>query len=351
MTTFHTLKVVKIAPETADAVEITFSVPAALAAQYAYRPGQHLTLKTRIGNEEVRRCYSICRARRDGEISVAVKGIANGRFSQYALRELRPGMSLEVMIPQGTFGYAPQADNSGHFLALAAGSGITPMLAIIDATLSAEPQSQFTLIYGNRNARSMMFRQTLADMKDRWPQRLQLIYLFSQEQTESELFQGRLDGAKLQALGDTLIDFTRFDRAFICGPQAMMQETQQALVHLGIPAQNIGVEHFNAPVVPNRAARARSAGYTVTLRHDGRERNIVLEDGDESLLDAALRQGADLPFACKGGVCATCKCRVVSGEAQMNVNYSLEADQLAAGYILSCQALPKGDGLVVDFDV
>lgn len=352
MTSFHALKVAKVEPETTEAVEITFTVPVALAGQYAWRPGQHLTLKTRIGNEEIRRCYSICRAGRDGEISVAVKGIANGRFSQYALRELRPGMELEVMVPQGTFGYAPDANTKGNYLALAVGSGITPMLAIIEATLSVEPHSQFTLIYGNRSSRSTMFRQALADLKDRWPQRLQLVYLFSQEQTESELFHGRPDGAKLRALGDTLIDFSGFDRAFICGPQMMMQETQAALISLGLDGGKIGVEHFNTPdSASNHAARSQAAGRTVTLRHDGHERKIVLEEGDESLLDAALRQGADLPFACKGGVCATCKCRVVSGEAEMAINYSLEADQIAAGYILSCQALPKGDGLVVDFDV
>ncbi len=352
MTTFHALTVANIEPETAEAVEITFAVPEALARDYAWRPGQHLTLKARINGEELRRCYSICRAPRAGEISVAVKSIEGGRFSGYALRELQPGVSLEVMVPQGNFGYRPDPAVRGDYLAIAAGSGITPMLAIIEATLATEPESRFTLIYGNRSTDSMMFRQALADLKDRWPQRLQLLWIFSQESTESALFHGRIDGQKLHVLGEQLLDFSRFDRAFICGPQAMMEQASTALVELGMAPDTINIEHFNTPGTggPRRTAGA-AQGTRVTVHQDGHQRQIVLAAEDESILDAALRQGADLPYACKGGVCATCKCRVLQGEVEMAVNYSLEPDQLAAGYILSCQALPKGDGLVVDFDV
>ncbi|STQ12100.1 phenylacetic acid degradation NADH oxidoreductase paaE [Enterobacter cloacae] len=201
MTTFHSLTVAKVEPETRDAVTITFAVPQALQEAYRFRPGQHLTLKTRLGADELRRCYSICRSSAPGEISVAVKAIEGGRFSRYARDEIKPGMTLEVMVPQGHFGYQPQPEREGHYLAIAAGSGITPMLAILSATLAAEPNSHFTLIYGNRSSQSMMFRQALADLKDKYPQRLQLVAIFSQERLDSDLLYGRIDGEKLQAAG------------------------------------------------------------------------------------------------------------------------------------------------------
>lgn len=351
MTTFHSLKVARIEQETPEAVAITFAVPPELRAHYAFKPGQHLTLKTQLAGEELRRCYSICRAEHPGEISVAVKAIEGGRFSQYAVTDLAAGMAIDVMVPQGIFGYQPQPEQTGHYLALAVGSGITPMLAIVSATLAIEPQSRITLVYGNRSTRSMMFRQALGDLKDRYPQRLQLVYLFSQESQESELLSGRLDGAKLKALGAQLLDVKGFDRTFICGPQSMMQDSEAALLEMGVAPQNIFIEHFNTPgTAPSRRSREQAAGKIVTLRQDGRDRKITLDSHDESILDAALRQGADLPYACKGGVCATCRCKVLSGEVEMGTNYSLEPDQLAAGYVLSCQSLPKSNDVVLDFD-
>ena len=215
------------------------------------------------------------------------------------------------------------------------------MMAIIDATLATEVDSRFTLVYGNRSSHSMMFRQALADLKDRYPQRLQVVHLFSQESMDSDLLQGRINGDKLRELAAHLLDFSRFEHAFICGPAAMMDEAEIALRELG----------FNTP--DSRARRAtgvQAEGRAVTIRQDGRDRTIALSAEDDSILDAALRQGADLPFACKGGVCATCKCKVLRGEVAMAANYSLEADELAAGYVLSCQALPTSDDVVVDFD-
>lgn len=352
MTTFHALKVAKVEPETADAVAITFAIPQALQEAYRFRPGQHLTLKAHINGEELRRCYSICRGATPDELSVAVKAIEGGRFSCYAVNQLRPGMDLEVMVPQGLFGYQPQVDVTGRYLALAVGSGITPMLAIISATLATEPHSEFTLIYGNRTSQSMMFRHALADLKDEYPSRLQLIYLFSQERSDSELLTGRIDFAHLQKVSDQLVDFHGMDKCFICGPQAMMADSRRALIALGVSDASIFTEHFNTSGITPvcRAVARQSMGNKVTIRRDGRERQIILDAQDESILDAALRQGADLPYACKGGVCATCKCRVIQGDVDMAVNYSLEADQLAAGYVLSCQALPKGDDVIIDFD-
>lgn len=351
MTTFHTLKVAKIEPETRDAVAITFSIPADLQPAYRFVPGQHLTLRTRIGGEELRRCYSICRPSAPGEISVAVKAIDGGRFSRYAVADLRPGMDLDVMVPQGQFGYQPAPGTAGNYLALAVGSGITPMLSIIATTLDTERSSFFTLIYGNRTSDSMMFRQGLCELKDRYRERLQLVYLFSQQAQDSELLSGRPDGAKLRALSQQLLDFPGFDRTFICGPHSMMEEARDTLIALGVAPDNIFMEHFATGSAPVRRATAQATGYRVTLRQDGRDRLITLSADDDSILDAALRQGSELPYACKGGVCATCKCRIVKGEVEMGLNYSLEPEQIAAGYVLSCQALPKGDGVVLDFDV
>lgn len=351
MTTFHSLTVARVEPETRDAVTITFAIPDALQAEYAFRPGQHLTVKARLGGEELRRCYSICRSRSPAEISVAVKAIDGGRFSRYAQNDIHQGMALEVMVPQGHFGYQPQAERRGEYLAIAAGSGITPMMAIIGATLATEAQSRFTLIYGNRSSHSMMFRQALADLKDRYPQRLQVVHLFSQESMDSDLLQGRIDGAKLRALSGRLLDFSRVDEAFICGPAVMMDDAEAALGELGMAANSIHLERFNTPGSSvKRATGVQAEGRTVTIRQDGRDRLVALSAEDDSILDAALRQGADLPFACKGGVCATCKCKVLSGEVAMAANYSLEADELAAGYVLSCQALPTSGDVVVDFD-
>ncbi len=351
MTTFHSLTVANVEPETRDAVTITFAIPDALRHEYAFRPGQHLTLKTRIGGEELRRCYSICRSRSPAEISVAVKAIDGGRFSRFAQSDIQQGMAFEVMVPQGHFGYLPQAGRNANYLAIAAGSGITPMMAIIEATLTIESDSRFTLIYGNRSSHSMMFRQALADLKDRYPQRLQVIHLFSQESMDSDLLQGRIDGDKLRALSEHLLDFSRFDDAFICGPSVMMDDAETTLRALGMPEKAIHLERFNTPGTSvKHATGVQAEGRTVTIRQDGRERTIALSAQDDSILDAALRQGADLPFACKGGVCATCKCKVVRGEVAMAANYSLEADELAAGYVLSCQALPTSGDVVVDFD-
>lgn len=351
MTTFHSLTVAKVEPETRDAVTITFSVPPSLQSAYAFRPGQHLTLKARLAGEELRRCYSICHRAAPGEISVAVKAIEGGRFSRYARNEIKAGMTLEVMVPQGHFGYQPQPERCGRYLAIAAGSGITPMLAIMETTLATEPGSAFTLIYGNRSSQSMMFRQALADLKDQYPTRLQLVCVFSQEVLESTLLSGRIDGEKLQALSRQLIDFSQFDSAYICGPSVMMDEAEATLPELGIPAKAIHMERFNTPGSTVRhASSVHAEGQTVVIRQDGRDRNITLSAEDDSILDAALRQGADLPYACKGGVCATCKCKVVRGEVSMATNYSLEPDELAAGYVLSCQALPTSSDVIVDFD-
>ncbi|WP_421412906.1 1,2-phenylacetyl-CoA epoxidase subunit PaaE [Serratia plymuthica] len=352
MTLFHRLNVAAIERETQDAVAITLRVPDELKSHYRYTPGQHLTLKAWVNGEELRRCYSICSAPQEGVLQIGIKAIHQGRFSSFVNQMLQVGDALEVMVPQGRFGYQPQAENCGNYLAIAAGSGITPMLSIIKATLQLEANSRFTLIYGNRSSRSVMFKEALCNLKNRYPQRFQPLYLFSQESLDSPLLSGRIDRERLTAIGSALLDYRDYDHAFICGPEAMMDDAQTVLEQAGVPAAHIHSERFNTSGIAARPLNDGSRNATqVEILLDGRRLNIEVGAQDDSILDAALRQGADLPYACKGGVCATCKCRLKAGQVEMAVNYSLEPDQLAAGYVLSCQSWPRGDGVVLDFDV
>ncbi|TQI81152.1 ring-1,2-phenylacetyl-CoA epoxidase subunit PaaE [Serratia fonticola] len=352
MTVFHRLNVAAIERETPDAVAITLRIPDELKSHYGYIPGQHLTLKALVNGEELRRCYSICSAPQEGVLQIGIKAIHQGRFSSFINQTLKVGDELEVMVPQGRFGYQPQPHAQGNYLAIAAGSGVTPMLSIIKATLQQEPGSQFTLIYGNRTSRSVMFKEALSDLKNRYPQRFQPLYLFSQENLDSPLLSGRIDRQHLTAMGKTLVAFNEFDHAFICGPQAMMDDAHTVLALAGIPAERIHSERFNTGGIIARPANSDNRHATqVEIQLDGRRLKIDVGNEDDSILDAALRQGADLPYACKGGVCATCKCKLKAGEVDMALNYSLEPDQLAAGYVLSCQSWPRGEGVVLDFDV
>ncbi|MBD2811245.1 phenylacetate-CoA oxygenase/reductase subunit PaaK [Xenorhabdus sp. Vera] len=351
---FHRLSISAIERETPEAVTVTLHVPSELKKHFNYQPGQHLTLKARVNGEELRRCYSICSSPLDGILQIGVKAIYQGRFSTFINQQLKVGDELEVMLPQGNFGHRPIATQQGRYLAVAAGSGITPILSIIKSTLALEPDSTFTLIYGNRTSRSVMFKEVLSDLKNRYLSRFQALYLFSQETTDSPLFNGRIDTGHLHRIGKTLLNFSQFDHAFLCGPEAMLDDAHSALEQAGIPAKCIHSERFNtgrAQISPRSINLAERSDIPVEIHLDGRTFNITMNAEDDSILDAALRQGADLPYACKGGVCATCKCQLKSGEVDMHVNYSLEPDQLAAGYILSCQSWPKGDGVVVDFDV
>ncbi|HGV3502809.1 1,2-phenylacetyl-CoA epoxidase subunit PaaE [Providencia sp. SKLX074055] len=352
MTVFHRLSIAAIERDTPDAVAVTFDIPDALREQYRYRPGQHLTLKALINGENLRRCYSICSSPDEETLKIGVKAIYEGRFSNFINQQLNVGDSLDVMIPQGQFGYQPETHTHAHYLAVAAGSGITPLLSIIKATLQTELKSHFVLIYGNRNSRSVMFKESISDLKNRFAERFQVLYLFSQELQDSELLSGRISQQQLLALGNTLLNFKQFDHAFICGPESMMDEVHDTLVSYGIPKEFVHTERFNTSRAKFKPTAAKSnETRQVSIHLDGRTLNISMDSQDDSILDAALRQGADLPYACKGGVCATCKCKLRSGEVEMGVNYSLEPDQIADGYILSCQAWPKGDGVVLDFDV
>jgi len=355
MSKFHELTVASVTRETRDAVAVTFAVPDELSDTFRYVQGQHLTLRTGIEGEEVRRSYSICAAVQDEQLRVAIKRVDGGLFSTWANEQLRPGMTLGVMPPAGHFHVPLSTTNAKHYVAFAAGSGITPMLSIIKTTLQAEPESRFTLFYGNRASSSVLFKEELEDLKDSYLQRFNLVFVLSREQLDIDLFNGRIDGEKVNALLTHWVKPQDIDVAFICGPHSMMEEVSQALLDNGVDKSRIKRELFATSIPSARpAARAhKQLGQQqceVTVIQDGRTRTFTLEKNKESVLDAALAQGIELPYACKGGVCSTCRCKRVEGEVDMDVNFALEDYEVARGFILSCQSYAVSDKLVIDFD-
>lgn len=351
MTTFYPLTVAHIERETNDAIVLALSVPETLESQFEFHPGQHLTLKKEINDEELRRCYSICSATHDSQLKVGIKAIAEGRFSQYANNKLSVGDVLDVMPPQGAFGFEPLNKQKKQYLGIAAGSGITPIISMISSALKTESSSQFTLIYGNKNLGSTMFKEQLSELKNRYPDRLQVVYLFSKESNDAQLLNGRINAEKIKMLGQSLFDWSSFDDCYICGPEEMLNEAYIALSEAGLPEEKIHVERFNTGSTHPRSHVENQVEHSrITLKRDGRIMSLEMDASDESVLDAALRQGADLPYACKGGVCATCICKVTDGEVEMAVNYSLEQDQIDKGYVLGCQAVPTTDHVTIDFD-
>jgi len=350
--TFHPLKVAAVEPLTDDAVAITFDVPDDLREDYAFEPGQHLTLRTEVAGEEVRRNYSICAPATTGTLRVAVKRLAGGAFSGFATQTLRAGDTVDVMTPTGRF--VPRLDpaHAKHYCAIAAGSGITPVLSLIKTTLKREPRSRFTLLYGNRRLASAMFLEELEDLKDRYLTRFTLYNLFSREHQEVELFNGRLDAAKVRAFAETLLPVETVDEAFVCGPGAMLDDVAAALHELGLAAGRVHLERFGVPgAAPSHHVEAEDAAHAqVTIIADGVRRDVEFHQSDASILDAALRSGLDLPYSCKGGMCCTCRAKLVEGRAEMTTNYSLEPWEIERGFILTCQAVPKSERLVLDYD-
>lgn len=356
MSKFHSLTIKEVRPETRDAVSIAFDIPADLADSFRFTQGQHLVMRTQMDGEEVRRSYSICTGVNDGELRVAIKRVAGGRFSAYANDSLKAGQSLEVMPPSGHFYVELDAARHGNYLAVAAGSGITPILSIIKTTLDAEPHSRVTLLYGNRSSGSALFREQLEDLKNCYLQRLNLIFVFSREQQDVDLYNGRIDADKCGQLFSRWIDVKSLDAAFICGPQAMTETVRDQLKANGMHAERIHFELFAAAgSAQKREAReaARetdSAVSQVTVISDGRELSFPLARNSQSVLDAGNAQGLELPYSCKAGVCSTCKCKVIEGEVEMDSNFALEDYEVAAGYVLSCQTFPISDKVVLDFD-
>ncbi len=337
-----------------DAISMTFAIPQDLAGDYGFQPGQYLTLRTTMDGEEVRRSYSICSGPDDGELRIAVKKVDGGAFSNWAADELKSGDELDVMTPTGRFGVAHAPAEARLYVGFAAGSGITPILSIVKGVLAREPDSRFFLFYGNRTAESMLFREELEELKDRFLQRLSLFHVISGEEQDIPILHGRLDGDKVRVLLRSLVPAASVDHVFICGPTGMSEDIEATCRAIGIAEEKIHVERFvsefgGKPRPKKVIVSGAPPKAVAALIIDGKRREVPVAEG-EAILDAALRAGMDLPFACKGGMCSTCRAKLVEGEAQMEVNYSLEPWELKAGFILTCQARPCSDKVVVDYD-
>jgi ring-1,2-phenylacetyl-CoA epoxidase subunit PaaE len=355
MSKFYPLTVAKVKHETRDAIAVTFAVPPELKSTFAYQQGQHLTLRAQISGEDVRRSYSICSAVQDEQLRVAIKKTPGGLFSNWANDSLQPGATLEVMPPMGHFNVPLDPGSERHYLAFAAGSGITPILSIVKTTLLAEPKSRFTLVYGNRASSSVIFRDELTDLKDIYMGRLKLVYVMSREQQDIELFNGRITGEKCSAFLRHWIDVRDIDAAFICGPEDMMHGVSTSLQEAGMAKEKIRIELFAASIPkhehkPRQVAEGARHQAEVTVIMDGSAASFTMDKDKESILDAGLRAGIDMRYSCKGGVCSTCRCKVVEGKVEMDVNYALEDYEVARGFVLSCQAFPITDSVIVDFD-
>ena len=351
---FHRLTVDDLHRESADAISMTFAIPRDLAEDYRFAPGQYLTLRTTLDGEEVRRSYSICSGPDDGELRIAVKRVDGGAFSSWASEELKPGDALDVMTPTGRFGVAPAPGEARIHVGFAAGSGITPILSIAKGVLAREPNSRFFLFYGNRTTTGMLFREALEELKDRFIDRLSVFHVISGEEQDIPILHGRLDGEKVRVLLRSLVPAATVDHVFICGPTGMSEAIEQTCRELGIAEDRIHVERFVSGLGGKPRPKAVVAASAPPKAHaaliiDGKRREVPVADG-EAILDAALRGGVDLPFACKGGMCSTCRAKLVEGTAEMEVNYSLEPWELKAGFILTCQARPTTDRVVVDYD-
>jgi ring-1,2-phenylacetyl-CoA epoxidase subunit PaaE len=368
---YQPLRIVEVAPETADAVVVTLEVPPALADAFRFMPGQHLPVRASIDGAEQRRTYSICRAPGGSCVRVAIKRVPGGAFSNWANDTLSAGTMLDVMPPAGRF-VLPESDGRArHIVAFAAGAGITPLLAMIEHGLTTEPETGFTLVYGNRGPDSIMFRRELEDLKDRYLRRFTLLYVLSRnEESSAPLFEGRITGDKVKALAASLFNPEEVAHFFLCGPGSMIKETRNALLALGVPRERVHHEFFapgggayrakgatpsprsrgegRGEGQPQPPARA-SQGAEVIAILDGLRHRFMVPPGGQ-VVDAALAAGIRVPYSCKGGMCCTCRAKVVEGKADMVVNYSLEPWEIERGFILTCQAVPKSERLVLDYD-
>jgi ring-1,2-phenylacetyl-CoA epoxidase subunit PaaE len=354
---FHPLRVKKIQKETADCVSVEFDVPELLSESFQFKQGQSLTMRTMISGEEVRRTYSICSSPLDKKLRVAIKKVQGGLFSTFANEQLKQSDVLDVMQPVGKFYVELNPANKKNYLGIAAGSGITPLLSIIKTTLQTEPNSCFTLVYGNKSRSSIIFFEELQGLKNKYLQRFNFINILSRERTDAAINYGRINTEKLNELSG-IIDYSSFDESFICGPEEMIFLVKDYLEKKGVDKKKIHFELFTTPGQKKEGAGSQEPGVEtgpaskITVKLDGRSFDFDLPfNSDVTILDAALKQGADLPFACKGGVCCTCKARLMEGEVSMDVHWGLEDEEVEQGYILACQSHPKTTKVVVDFDV
>lgn len=358
MADFHEIKVAKVYKETEDCSVLTFEIPERLKDAFAFTQGQYLTLRKIINGEDVRRSYSLCSSPVDGEWKVAVKQINGGVFSTYANTELKSGDTMEIMEPSGNFYIDVETSAAKNHIAFAAGSGITPILSIIKTHLSLEPKSTFKLFYLNRRVKSIVFKEEIEQLRNKYFGRFEIFYFLTKEQRDSPLFNGRFSEEKLKVLTDNFIDVEDTNSCFICGPKDMIFLIRDHLEATGMPKDNIHYELFfsgddTAETNKNieEVLEKRVEGTEVTIIDGGKEFHFTMEEAHDNILDGALAAGADLPFACKGGVCSTCKCKVIEGTVEMKVNYALEEDEVRNNLVLSCQAVPTTEKVIVDFDV
>jgi ring-1,2-phenylacetyl-CoA epoxidase subunit PaaE len=351
MPVFHPLRVVDVRRETADTVSVAFEVPDELTGEYVFEPGQHLTIRIPgPSGDEVRRSYSISSGVDDGELRVAVKNIPCGVFGVYACNQLKPGDVLDVMTPVGRFTTKLDPANAKSYLGIAAGSGITPVISLVRSVLAREPDSRFTLVYGNRGPTSVIFKEALDDIKDLHLSRFEVLHVFSREQQTVPLLNGRLSGEKLRALSKTLLDVPSYDEIFICGPEPMTLEARDTLVELGAAPTHVHLELFGSVAASAPRPHADTADRKqLTVIYNGVKTHLETHP-DDTVLEAGELAGLDLPYSCRGGVCSTCRAKVVEGTVEMDHNYALEPWETQAGFVLTCQSHPTTDRLVVDYD-
>jgi ring-1,2-phenylacetyl-CoA epoxidase subunit PaaE len=354
---FHKLKIKDIRKETEDCVSISFHLPADIKSLYSFSHGQNITLRSIINGEDVRRSYSICAAPFENELRVAVKKADYGLFSRFANEQLKAGDEIDVLPPTGKFYTLLSEKHRKKYLAFAAGSGITPVISIIKTTLLTEPFSAFTLVYGNRSRNSIIFLEELEAIKNKYLDRFTLIHILSREKTDAPINSGKINTEKLQEL-TKLIDYKLMDEIFICGPEEMIFTTENFLINNGIDKKKIHFELFTTPEAKRKPVvgsqqsevKDRELKSTITIKVDGRSFDFELAFDGDTILNAALKQGADLPFACKGGVCASCRAKLIEGQVEMDMNWALEPEEVQQGYILTCQSHPKTEKVTIDFD-
>jgi ring-1,2-phenylacetyl-CoA epoxidase subunit PaaE len=357
MAEFYNIKVLDIYKETSDTSVVTFDIPEELQEAFVFSQGQHLTLKAIINDEDVRRSYSLCSSPFDQQWKVAVKQIPGGKFSTYINNEVQAGDIMEVMPPSGKFGVPVQPEREKNYLFFAAGSGITPVLSMIKAHLQTEPKATCKLFYVNKTAKSIIFKEALEQLRNTFFGRLEIYYFLTKERRDIELFNGRFDDDKMEVITRNFIDIPDTNDVFLCGPENMVNYVSEYLISKGLPRELIHYELFVTGLSEEdikraeRLAKQKVEGVEVTILDGGKEFLFTMTKDYDNILDAALSAGADLPFACKGGVCSTCKCRVIEGSVEMKINYALDEKEVSQNLVLSCQAVPTAGEVVVDFDV
>ncbi len=354
---FHKLKIAEVRRETPDAVSIRFEIPAELKDAFGFKAGQHLTLRTEMNGEDLRRNYSVCVAPHESEIRIAVKQTPGGRFSSWANSALQAGHSIEVLPPMGRFVLPQTGSAAPYYVALAGGSGITPVISILKTVLRENPRSRVTLLYGNRDSASIMFLEELAGLKNRYLDRLEIYHFLENEAEEIELFNGRLDAAKCEEVFSTLIDVKDTDALFICGPGPMMDAAEAALAARGVAPERIFIERFTTGTISaeqlarEEVLQKKAAGTQITVTLDGRRAKIAFNAEKGNILESVQAAGMPAPYACKGGVCSTCRAKVLSGTVTMKKNYGLTDDEVARGYVLTCQSVPTSQDVVLSYDL